>query len=210
MLVCVFMGTSLLIQAILVCLLCVLVESCSNCWSISELQKGPCRESSQRLPTLAAFKVFSPSFDKTKTTKETLDKYVARLADYTGCDRGRLSQDLDELLVEVAQARAEGLRTTRDIWSNILTTYRKEDKNPMILTAVYPWFALQAQNGTLERKFASKRMQEDRCKGPFKAEGLNERLLCQVSGPDTVHWNSSLPRATNSTTLTFLWKLPML
>ena len=59
---------------------------------------------------------------------------------------------------------------------------REKNSKMKILDVVHTYFALQCQNGSLERNFAYKRRVEDRLAGKMTPKTLDERLRIRTSG----------------------------
>jgi hypothetical protein len=136
-----------------------------------------------QLKVLDTFKVFAPTFPMQTVPKETMDMYKTTLSEYLSCSFTQISEELDELLIDVEHAKADGHETILAIYNKIFTSYNKRNHEPAILQAAHLYYALNGQNGSLERKFSAKKMQAERLKGNFTAETVDERLRVQTLGP---------------------------
>ena len=124
------------------------------------------------LPVLGACSLFSADFDRAKISKDVVDKKLKILAEHLAIDVPSLETEFDDLMVEVAHVKEEGCTTTASVWGRVLAHYISTGKQAKLLEVVMMWFALQAQNGSLEKNFSHKRRLQDRSQGGFQTEGV--------------------------------------
>ena len=137
----------------------------------------------RKLPVLGACSLFAPDFDPARVEQTVVQEKLTILAHHLAADVSTLEEEFDEIKTHVAHAKAEGLRTTETIWGRVLNDLRALDKRVYMLEIIELWFALQVQNGSLERNFAHKKCLEERLKGGWSTEGMNDRLTIRLCGP---------------------------
>ena len=141
-----------------------------------------------RLSVMDSFQIFSVSFNRADHAIDFVDEKLTILSDYLGIDVSLLRSDYEDLRVAVTHAQHnKKLEGEIAIYDYVLTHFRHEQKDMKLLDAVQVWFVIQAQNGQLERDFSTKRRLEDRLKGHFTPQVLDQRLRIRANGPDPDH-----------------------
>ena len=136
-----------------------------------------------QLPVLSTYSLFSADFDRAKVKKDVLDQKLRILADHLAYDFATCSKEFDDLMDEVASAKAEfGFKAEKELWGCVLPRLEANHKQMRLTEAVQLFFVLQCQNGTLERNFSHKRRMEDRLQGGWSPQGVDAHLRIQLEG----------------------------
>ena len=159
-----------------------IIEAVKEIQKASEVLLDQVEARFRMLPVFGACSLFAADFDPAKVSNTVIREKLTILADHLATDVSTLEQEFDEIKTHVAQAKAEGLRTTETIWSLVLNDLQAMDKRIYMLEIIELWFALQVQNGTLERNFSHKKCLELSLKGGWTTEGMDDRLRIRLCG----------------------------
>jgi len=135
-----------------------------------------------RLQLHEAWSIFHVDFVEADGTSEYVDTQLAYLSEYYGEPLATLQAEFrEELSPAIAQAKDAGLKGNIAVWDRILTSFRNQGLALSILRPVEDWFMLQCSNGQLERNFLALRQQEERCRGNWGADSMDERLRIRLA-----------------------------